>query len=76
MEISIFAFAGASDSFGFKNRSIPCIPEDTPLSIVQRLAPEVCLDSLRVALDCEFVTWETPLGNAKELAIIPPVSGG
>jgi len=36
----------------------------------------VNLDSLRVALDCEFTTWETPVGNARELAFIPPVSGG
>ena len=48
MEISIFAFAGASDSFGFTNRKVPCVPEDTPLSIVQRVAPGVNLASLRV----------------------------
>jgi len=30
----------------------------------------------RVALDCEFAAPETPLKNAQEVAVIPPVSGG
>ena len=76
MEITLLAFASASDAFGFKSRQVDCDPADTPLSIVRRIAPGVNLDSLRVALDCEFTTWETPVGNARELAFIPPVSGG
>jgi molybdopterin synthase sulfur carrier subunit len=76
MEISLLAFASASDAFGFSNRSVSCDPDETPLDIVRRIAPQVSIESLRVALDHEFVTWETPVGNARELAIIPPVSGG
>ncbi len=34
------------------------------------------LKKLRFALDQDFVSPETPLGNAGELAIIPPVTGG
>ena len=76
MEITLLAFAASSDSFGFSSRKIACSADDTPLTIVQRIAPEVNISSLRVALDCEFVTWETPIADARELAFIPPVSGG
>ncbi|KFG92150.1 Molybdenum cofactor biosynthesis protein MoaD [Sphingobium herbicidovorans NBRC 16415] len=31
---------------------------------------------LRAALDQRFVPLETPIGEAKELAIFPPVTGG
>jgi molybdopterin synthase sulfur carrier subunit len=55
---------------------VACGPDDTPLSIVLRVAPQVKREFLRVAIDSEFVTWETPVGNARELAFLPPVSGG
>jgi molybdopterin synthase sulfur carrier subunit len=76
MEINLFAFATSSDAFGFSNRKIECMADDTPLSIVRRIAPQVDIRSLRVALDQEFATWETPVGDARELAFLPPVSGG
>jgi molybdopterin synthase sulfur carrier subunit len=31
---------------------------------------------LRAAVDYEYWDWDAPVGNATELAIIPPVSGG
>ncbi|MEH6757766.1 MAG: MoaD/ThiS family protein [Parasphingorhabdus sp.] len=34
------------------------------------------LKKLRFALDQDFVGLDAPLGNAKELAIFPPVTGG
>ena len=76
MEISLFAFAGAGDTFGFTNRVVPCDPAETPLDIARRLVPGIDTTNLRVALDHEFVTWETAVGSARELAFIPPVSGG
>ncbi len=76
MEINLFAFASSSDDFGFSERRVPCGPDDTPLSIVEKYAPRANRESLRVALDCEFVTWDTPIGDARELAFLPPVSGG
>lgn len=76
MEIKILAFAGSSDAFGFSSRVVACEPQETPLDIARRIAPGLDLENLRVALDCEFTTWETPVGHARELAFIPPVSGG
>ncbi len=33
-------------------------------------------DRLRAALDQHFVPMDSPIGDAKELAIFPPVTGG
>jgi molybdopterin synthase sulfur carrier subunit len=76
MPITVLAFAQSQDLLGFSSRELPCAPEDTPRSLVLGLRPDADLQLLRVALDCEFSTWDTPLGTAKEMAIIPPVSGG
>ena len=76
MSITVLAFAQSQDLFGFTSRELPCEPGDTPRTLLLRLRPDADLSLLRVALDCEFSTWDTPLGSARELAIIPPVSGG
>ncbi len=76
MEIQILAFAQARDIVGFSSRAVPCAPEETPRAIVERLAPGALITHLRVALDCEYADWDAPIGSAREMAIIPPVSGG
>ena len=76
MSITVLAFAQSRDTFGFSTKEVPCRPEDTPRSLLLRLRQDANVQDWRVALDCEFATWDTPLGSAKELAIIPPVSGG
>ncbi|MEI9960038.1 MAG: MoaD/ThiS family protein [Limisphaerales bacterium] len=32
--------------------------------------------SIRVAIDLEYADWDKPIGAARELALVPPVSGG
>ena len=76
MSVTVLAFAQSQDTFGFSSKELPCSPEDTPRTLLARVKPDASLELLRVALDCEFATWDTPIGSAKELAIIPPVSGG
>lgn len=76
LEITVLTFAQARDLFGFSSRTVACSPGETARELVLRLAPAAELTHLRVALDCEYVSWETALGSARELAIIPPVSGG
>jgi len=76
MTITLLAFAQAQEAFGFRERSATCTPLDTPRSLILRIKPDAALDQLRVALDYEFATWDTPIGAARELALIPPVSGG
>ena len=76
VRLKLLAFAQARDQLGFAECEIECGPQDTPRQIVQRIAPAASLDSMRVALDCEYRKWDDPVSEARELAIIPPVSGG
>lgn len=76
MEITILTFAQARETFGFASRTVACAADDSPRTILCRIAPEASLEHLRVALDHEYTDWDAPIGAARELAIIPPVSGG
>lgn len=76
MPLTVLAFAQARDQLGFAERVIDCAPTDTPREILTRLAPVAALTQMRVALDHEYATWDAPVGTAREMAIIPPVSGG
>jgi molybdopterin converting factor small subunit len=76
MRIKILAFAQARDQLGFDEREIECQPQDTPRQIVHRIAPKAALAMMRVAVDQEYRGWDEAVGAAKEIAIIPPVSGG
>ncbi len=76
MDLQLLAFAQARDHCGFASRAVACAPDDTARAVVQRLAPAAPLAQWRVALDGEYATWDTAIGAARELAIIPPVSGG
>ena len=76
MRITILAFAQARDVFGFSERTVDCSAADTPRSIVERFSVSADLTFLRVALDQEYCDWDTPVGLARELALMAPVSGG
>ncbi len=76
MLIRLLAFALTREQLGFHERDVPCSPDETPRQIVARIAPELDFAHLRAAVDCEYCDWDRPLGSARELAIIPPVSGG
>jgi molybdopterin converting factor small subunit len=74
--MKILAFAAARERAGFSELDIPVDPSETPRGILRRVAPQLALDSLRAAVDCEYWDWDAAVGSASELAIIPPVSGG
>lgn len=76
MELTVIAFAHAREAFGFSTCVVSAVPEDTPRTILARLAPGADFGPLAVALDSEYVAFDTPVGSARELALIPPVSGG
>jgi len=76
MQIRLLVFASAADQAGFRERVLEYSPEETPRALVQRVAPALVPDVIRVAIDCEYRDWDTPIGSAEEIAIIPPVSGG
>lgn len=76
MIITILAFAQARSLLGFSTTTVDCESADTARIVILRLAPTAEVSAWRVALDCEYVSWDSPLNDAKELAILPPVSGG
>ena len=76
MELTVLAFAHARETFGFSSREVICDPGDTPREILHRLSPEADTRHLAVAVDSEYHSLDAPVGQARELALIPPVSGG
>lgn len=76
MEILVLAFAQSRDCLGFSERTIECSPAETPREILQRVAPHFTADGVRIAVDSEYHGWDQAIGAARELALIPPVSGG
>lgn len=76
MMMKLLAFAKSRDDFGFSEVEIEVAVGETPREVVVRIAPGVDLSGLRVALDGEFADWDRPVGEAREMAFLPPVSGG
>jgi len=76
MQVKLLVFAQARQQLGFGERVIECTATETPRTIISRIAPTVDLTALRVAIDCEYSAWDVPIGQGRELALIPPVSGG
>jgi molybdopterin synthase sulfur carrier subunit len=77
MQINLLAFAHARLELGFSERSVEVSATETPRAILRRIAPGFAPDkSIRVAVNREYADWDKPLGEAFELALIPPVSGG
>ena len=76
MEVLLLAFAQAHEQLGFRERTVACEPEETPRQLLARVAPQFNPSSARVALDCQYGDWDGAIGPAREIAVIPPVSGG
>ena len=76
MQVTLFAFAQARDRLGFRERAVECAPAETPRAVLARVAPGFDVAALRVAVDAEYHDWDAPIGEATEIALIPPVSGG
>jgi molybdopterin synthase sulfur carrier subunit len=76
MQLKILAFAQAQDQLGFRERVIECAAGDSPRAILAALAPGFDGAGMRVAVDLEYRDWDAPIGDAAELALVPPVSGG
>lgn len=72
----VLAFAQARDQLGWSERIVECESEETPRAVLARVAPELHVEAMRVAVDQEYHAWDAPIGAAIEIALIPPVSGG
>jgi molybdopterin synthase sulfur carrier subunit len=77
MKITVLTFAQTRALLGFAEKSFDCQPAETPRQILRRLAPQFDPGkTVRVAVNQEYADWDQPVGQATELALIPPVSGG
>lgn len=77
MNVKILTFAQTRAQLGFAEKSVACEPGETPREILRRLAPHFDPgNTIRVAVNQEYADWDQPVGQAVELALIPPVSGG
>lgn len=77
ISVKLLAFAQTADLLGWRDMLVECGPQETPREILGRIAPSFDPDTVRVALNCEYWTWDDAVGPfAEELALLPPVSGG
>ena len=77
MKVTLLAFANAAEKLGWRSCTVAGDPSDTPRTLFARIAPDFNPGTARVAVNCEYGGWDTPIGAlAREIAIIPPVSGG
>lgn len=81
MKITVQLFASLRDAVGARELEIDAPESATPLQIAELLAQQhpklqPHLKSISFAVDGEFVPAEVALQQVKELALLPPVSGG
>jgi molybdopterin converting factor small subunit len=77
MTVTLLAFASAAQRLGWRTLELPADPEITPLQLFQRAQGEFSPGVARVAVNGNYHDWNVPIGpDAREVAMIPPVSGG
>jgi molybdopterin converting factor small subunit len=77
MKVTLLAFASAAQRLGWRTEEIEADPAATPLELFQRVSPEFAPGVARVAVNGDYHEWSAAIGReAREVAIIPPVSGG
>ncbi len=81
MKITVQLFASLRDAVGARELEMDALDSATPLQIAEALASQYPklqphLKSISFAVDGEFVPADVPLRQVKELALLPPVSGG
>ena len=77
MDVLYFAWVREGVGKG-QERVDPPADVVTVSDLIDWLGHEVLCDKtkLRAAIDQQFVSLDTPLGRAREVAIFPPVTGG
>lgn len=78
MSVTVLYFASLRDAAGVASESLP-LPRSLPAlyeSLRGTHGFSLPMQRLRVAMDGEFVDWDTAPRDGCEIAFIPPVSGG
>jgi len=78
MSVTVLYFASLRDAAG-RDSELVAMPES--LSALYALLQAkrgfaLSADRLRVAVDGQFVAWDSAVRDGAEIAFIPPVSGG
>ena len=77
ISVKLLAFAQTADRLGWRDTAVECSPQETPREIFARVAPAFEPGNVRVAVNCEYQSWDDAVGPlAQEIALLPPVSGG
>jgi molybdopterin converting factor small subunit len=77
MKVTLLAFASAAQRLGWRERQMEAEAEQTPLQLFQRADQSFDPGVARAAVNGSYHDWGAPIGtDAREIAILPPVSGG
>lgn len=77
MKVTLLAFASAAQRLGWRTQEVEADATATPLDLFQRENSDFSPGVARVAVNGNYHEWSAPIGNdAREVAVIPPVSGG
>jgi molybdopterin converting factor small subunit len=77
MKVTLLAFASAAQRLGWREHAIDAEAGATPLQLFQRASADFSPNAARVAVNGHYHDWNAAIGaDAREIAIIPPVSGG
>jgi molybdopterin converting factor small subunit len=81
MQITVLAFAAARDALGGERVGLElpaAATVGTALGLLVQRHPALVplVSTLRVAVDADFASADTPLVAGATLALLPPVSGG
>jgi len=78
MSVTVLYFASLRDAAGCASETLPLPASLTALyeALRSRHGFALAAEKLRVAVDGDFVAWDSPVRDGCEIAFIPPVSGG
>ena len=77
MKITLLAFASAAQRLGWRTQDVDAEADSTPMQLFQRVNADFSPGVARVAVNGDYHDWNAAIGSdAREIAIIPPVSGG
>lgn len=77
MKVTLLAFASAAQKLGWRMHEVEAEAAATPLELFKRAQEGFSPGTARVAVNGNYHEWSAPIGpDAREVAIIPPVSGG
>lgn len=77
MKVTLLAFASAAQRLGWREREVETSASATARQLFEQAANGFAPGAARAAVNGHYCSWDAPIGEeAREVAIIPPVSGG